>query len=346
MQWEIFRTIFLDGAERAAAVRRRRSEAVDLRLPRRRREHLRRRLPRHRARRRAARAGAELPLDGRGHRRVQRDPRSGRATTPFFSSGRSATTHPVSYGGKDSEPVDRSRPLTARCASKADSEETAADARRAGERLAARDRDGDRRRCSPVASAPDARGRSSCSRAPGRESQSVADALAARGVPAVLTAQEGLYETDEARHVRDLLRAIADPHDPAQAPARLADAVLRAVAGRAAGGRGRRRSAAGRSPARLARRRAERRPERAVRAHPRRQRPRPARAVRGRQPCAGSPTSSSCSSCCRRCRARRHRPVGDVARRLGRAGRAAGRPRRRRGQHACASRATATPSRS
>ncbi len=49
-----------------------------------------------------------------------------------------------------------------------------------------------------------------------RESQSVADALAARGIPAVLAVQEGLYETDEARQVRDLLRAIADPHDPAK----------------------------------------------------------------------------------------------------------------------------------
>jgi len=47
-----------------------------------------------------------------------------------------------------------------------------------------------------------------------RESDDVARALAARGVPHVLYNQEGLYETDEARQVRDLLRAIADPHDP------------------------------------------------------------------------------------------------------------------------------------
>jgi exodeoxyribonuclease V beta subunit len=47
-----------------------------------------------------------------------------------------------------------------------------------------------------------------------RESEDVARALAARGLPHVLYNQEGLYETDEARHVRDLLRAIADPHDP------------------------------------------------------------------------------------------------------------------------------------
>ncbi len=49
-----------------------------------------------------------------------------------------------------------------------------------------------------------------------KESQAIATALAARGVPAVVYGQEGLYETDEARHVRDLLRAIADPHDPAR----------------------------------------------------------------------------------------------------------------------------------
>ena len=47
-----------------------------------------------------------------------------------------------------------------------------------------------------------------------RESQTIAAALAARGVPAVIFGQEGLYDTEEARHVRDLLRAIADPHDP------------------------------------------------------------------------------------------------------------------------------------
>ena len=49
-----------------------------------------------------------------------------------------------------------------------------------------------------------------------KESQAIASQLAARGVPAVVYGQEGLYETDEARHVRDLLRAIADPHDPAK----------------------------------------------------------------------------------------------------------------------------------
>ena len=47
-----------------------------------------------------------------------------------------------------------------------------------------------------------------------RESEAVAAALSVRGLPHVLYNQEGLYETAEARHVRDLLQAIADPHDP------------------------------------------------------------------------------------------------------------------------------------
>jgi exodeoxyribonuclease V beta subunit len=47
-----------------------------------------------------------------------------------------------------------------------------------------------------------------------RESEAVAAALGARAVPHVLYNQEGLYETEEARHLRDLLRAIADPDDP------------------------------------------------------------------------------------------------------------------------------------
>ena len=49
-----------------------------------------------------------------------------------------------------------------------------------------------------------------------RESEAISAALAARGVPHVLYNQEGLYETEEARHLRDLLSAVADPHDPAK----------------------------------------------------------------------------------------------------------------------------------
>jgi exodeoxyribonuclease V beta subunit len=49
-----------------------------------------------------------------------------------------------------------------------------------------------------------------------REAAAVSAALAARGVPAVLYNQEGLYASPEARHVRDLLRAVADPRDPAK----------------------------------------------------------------------------------------------------------------------------------
>jgi len=49
-----------------------------------------------------------------------------------------------------------------------------------------------------------------------REAAAVSAALAARGVPAVLYNQEGLYTAPEARQVRDLLRAVADPRDPAK----------------------------------------------------------------------------------------------------------------------------------
>jgi exodeoxyribonuclease V beta subunit len=49
-----------------------------------------------------------------------------------------------------------------------------------------------------------------------REAAAAAAALGARGVPYVLYNQEGLYLSAEARHVRDLLRAIADPHDRAK----------------------------------------------------------------------------------------------------------------------------------
>ncbi len=49
-----------------------------------------------------------------------------------------------------------------------------------------------------------------------REATTVTAALGARAVPAVLYNQEGLYGSAEARQVRDLLRAIADPRDPAK----------------------------------------------------------------------------------------------------------------------------------
>ena len=48
------------------------------------------------------------------------------------------------------------------------------------------------------------------------EAKAVAGALAARGVPAVIYNQEGLYASPEARQVRDLLRAVVDPRDPAK----------------------------------------------------------------------------------------------------------------------------------
>jgi exodeoxyribonuclease V beta subunit len=48
------------------------------------------------------------------------------------------------------------------------------------------------------------------------EAKAVAGALGARGVPAVIYNQEGLYASPEARQVRDLLRAVADPRDPAK----------------------------------------------------------------------------------------------------------------------------------
>ena len=82
--------------------RRRRSQAGDLRLPRRRRQHLRR-TP---APRSIALGGVQLALE----RNFRSTPAvidtynaifDQRAPTPFFSTERSATHHPVTYGGKD-----------------------------------------------------------------------------------------------------------------------------------------------------------------------------------------------------------------------------------------------------
>jgi len=134
-----------------------------------------------------------------------------KAKTPFFSTGL-GYPRPVSYGGKDSETVDHLRPLTLLTV-KADNEERLP-MRVVRARLARSIADEIASLCAR-GEAPSAREIFVLTRIR-RESQMVAEALAARGIPAVLAAQEGLYETEEARQVRDLLRAIADPHDPAK----------------------------------------------------------------------------------------------------------------------------------
>ncbi|HXJ18970.1 MAG TPA: UvrD-helicase domain-containing protein [Polyangia bacterium] len=48
------------------------------------------------------------------------------------------------------------------------------------------------------------------------EARTIEAALIARGLPAVIHNQENLHDRPEAAHVRDLLRAIADPRDPAK----------------------------------------------------------------------------------------------------------------------------------
>ncbi|HXU04358.1 MAG TPA: UvrD-helicase domain-containing protein [Polyangia bacterium] len=136
------------------------------------------------------------------------------ARHPFFSTGM-RYDHPVSYGGQESETVDRMRPLTLLRvqAGQAEAEETLP-MRIVRSRLA-------RAIADEIAGLIDRADVTDASEIfvltrTRRESQTVADALATRGIPAVLAAQEGLYETEEARQVRDLLRAIADPHDPAK----------------------------------------------------------------------------------------------------------------------------------
>jgi exodeoxyribonuclease V beta subunit len=131
------------------------------------------------------------------------------AERPFFSSG-VGYHHPVSYGGKESETVDRSRPLTLLRIEAPD--EARLPMRDVRLRLARAIAD-EIATLLARADVTDAREIFVLTRTR-KESQAVAAALAARGIPAVLAAQEGLYDTDEARQVRDLLRAIADPHDP------------------------------------------------------------------------------------------------------------------------------------
>ncbi len=133
------------------------------------------------------------------------------AKRPFFSPGM-RYDHPVRYGGNESEPVDRMRPLTLLRVQADDEKKLPMRVVRSRLARAIADEIAGLLAATDVKSAREifvlTRTR--------KESQAVADKLAERGIPAVLAAQEGLYETEEARHVRDLLRAIADPHDPAK----------------------------------------------------------------------------------------------------------------------------------
>jgi exodeoxyribonuclease V beta subunit len=130
---------------------------------------------------------------------------------PFFSTGMTYD-HPVTYGGKESEPVDQTRPLTL-LRVQADDEKKLP-MRVVRERLACAIAD-EIKDLLAGADAPSAKEIFVLTRTR-KESEKVAEKLGARGIPAVLAVQEGLYETDEARQVRDLLRAIADPRDPAK----------------------------------------------------------------------------------------------------------------------------------
>jgi len=133
------------------------------------------------------------------------------AAKPFFSTG-IGYSNPVKYGGNESEPVDQARPLTLLRVQADDEKKLPMRVVRARLARAIADEIAELLARADVTSAREifvlTRTR--------KESQTVADALATRGIPAVLAVQEGLYETDEARQVRDLLRAIADPRDPAR----------------------------------------------------------------------------------------------------------------------------------
>ena len=76
---------------------------------------------------------------------------------------------------------------------------------------------------------------SSCSRRRTKKPVEVSRALREAEVPFAFYKQDGLFQTDEAREVRDLLAAIADPADRREARSRLDHPVLRRSAGRPAG---------------------------------------------------------------------------------------------------------------
>ena len=163
-----------------AALPGRRSEAVDLRLPRRRRQHLRgARAARGGAGRRAA-SRAQLPLDPGGHRHVQRDLRSAGAARRSSRPGpATATRSPTA--ARRARPVDRSRPLTLLRVRPTTRQQLPMRVVRV--RAGARHRRRDRAASGPGRDVATAREIFVLTRTR-KESQTVADALAARGVPA------------------------------------------------------------------------------------------------------------------------------------------------------------------
>ena len=74
-----------------------------------------------------------------------------------------------------------------------------------------------------------------CSRRPTKKRIQVSQALRDAEVPFAFYKQDGLFQTDQAREIHDLLAAIADPADADKRVSGLDHTVLCCSAGRAAG---------------------------------------------------------------------------------------------------------------
>ncbi len=135
------------------------------------------------------------------------------AENPFFT-GSVRYDAPVSFGGADDVPVEASAPITLLRVTTADDEVGRLPMRAVREGLA-RAIAGEVAGLLAAGDPPRASDIFVLTRT-WIEAKAAATALAARGVAAVIYNQEGLYGSPEARQVRDLLRAIADPRDPAK----------------------------------------------------------------------------------------------------------------------------------
>ena len=234
VQWEIFRTVFHDSGGRNAALRRRRSQAGDLRLPRRRR---RRPTPRRATPSRAADAPTvdarpQLPLDARRHRRLRTPSSTPTAAEPFFDRARTCVRRPSLPGRADDAappapgdhaPGRRDRATAPSVASlpmrqvrEALTQAIAAEI----ERLLRRGPDAPRADEIFVLTRDAGRGRGRRARCATRAASRTSS-----------TTRRASTATAEARRCAISSRAVDEPRDPARRLRGLADAVLRPRAG-------------------------------------------------------------------------------------------------------------------
>ena len=233
-QWSIFRRAFFErgaGAHAERAPRRRRSEAVDLPLPRRRRGHLPRG-ERRGASRPAVRASASATTTARRRRSSRRRTASSTRTRPTRSSPATSRTSRSRAAARTAlSSTARGGRCRRLCALRFEGDDAAARTWAPGSRARlARPRT--RRAPGASTGAPSTTATSSCSRAAGAKGARSAGRSAPRACRTRSTRRTVSSRPRRRETSAPCYAAIDDPDDPGTPRGRVADAVLRSAARR------------------------------------------------------------------------------------------------------------------